>query len=320
VEVDQNGGKQSNLAQMDKLKKLKEDLLMLLQPTLEVTQVTLVTLVTQVALTLEAVTMVNPETLKENSTVVKDVLHHLTAVVAICSVVLTLSFVWTELLKVLGELVAELAVLSLEVTVAHLHHMFNHNNPNPHVLIIPVIVHTGLPVENVLKTLAICLLIAKRVVTNAQVTIHHQEVTVVTVVTLVLTVVNVVLHHLTAVVAICSVVLTLNSVWIELPKVLGVPVAVHAALKEVTLTTIIRIINQVPVKQLAQVDSTVAKSAHHPLTVVVPACSVVHNGKYVWTRQLKVLMVTVVVLVTLLKTFKSHPLSNLLTLIWLPLF
>jgi len=249
--------------------------------------------------------------------VVRNVPHLLTAVVATCSVVLTLNSVWTELLKVLGELVAELAVLSLEVTVVHLHlhHMLSHKKPVFHVLIATVIVHTGLPAENVLKTLVICLLIAKRVVTNAQVALQ-QEVTVTAVVAvLVLTAVKSVPHHLTAVVVICSVVLTLNSVWIEPPKVLGVPVAVHAVLKEVTPTQ--ELINLVPVNKLAQEDSTVVKSAHHPLIVVVQVCSVVLNGKYVWIRPLRVPMVTVVVLVTLLRMFKLHPWSNLVLLIWL---
>jgi len=55
VEVVENGGKLSNLAQMEPLKKLLEEVLMFLQPTLEETlevtlEVTLVTLVTLVAL------------------------------------------------------------------------------------------------------------------------------------------------------------------------------------------------------------------------------------------------------------------------------
>ena len=57
--------------------------------------------------------------------------------------------------------------------------------------------------------------------------------------------------------------------------------------------------------------------AIHPLNAVVPACSVVLNGRYVWIRQLKAPMVTVVVLVTLLRMFKLHPSSNLVPLIWL---
>jgi hypothetical protein len=69
VEVVENGGKLSNLAQMEPLKKLLEEVLMFLQPTLEetlevtlVTQVTLVTLVTPVTL----VTLVTLEALKVN--------------------------------------------------------------------------------------------------------------------------------------------------------------------------------------------------------------------------------------------------------------
>ena len=48
---------------------------------------------------------------------VKNVPNHLTAVVVICSAVLTLNSVWTEQLKVLGVPVVEHAVLFLEVTV-----------------------------------------------------------------------------------------------------------------------------------------------------------------------------------------------------------
>lgn len=58
MQVQENGGKLSNLAQMEPLKKLLEEVLMFHQLTLEVTQVTLevtltlVTLVAQVTLTL----------------------------------------------------------------------------------------------------------------------------------------------------------------------------------------------------------------------------------------------------------------------------
>jgi len=114
-------------------------------------------------------------------------------------------------------------------------------------------------------------------------------------------------HHLTAVVVTCSVVLTLNSVWTEQLKVLGVPVAEHVVLKEVTPTPTTTLINLVLEQLLAQEDLTVERNAQHPLNVVVPACSVVLNGKSVWIRPLKAPMVTVAVLVTLLKTFKLRP-------------
>jgi len=65
VEVDQNGGKLNNLAQMEPPKKLLEEVLMFHQPTLEETQEALI-LVTQEALTQVAQILAAPEALKEN--------------------------------------------------------------------------------------------------------------------------------------------------------------------------------------------------------------------------------------------------------------
>jgi alpha-N-acetylglucosamine transferase len=125
-------------------------------------------------------------------------------------------------------------------------------------------------------------------------------------------------HHLTAVVVICSAVLTLNFVWTEQLKVLGVLVVEHVVLKEVTQTN--KLINLELVHLLVQEDLTVEKNAQHPLNAVVPACSVVLNGRYVWIRQLKAPMVTVVVLVTLLRMFKLRPWRHQVPLIWLRQF
>ena len=63
MEVDQNGGKLNNLAQMEPPKKRLEEVLMFHQPILEVAQGTPVT---QEALTLVAQTLAAPEALKEN--------------------------------------------------------------------------------------------------------------------------------------------------------------------------------------------------------------------------------------------------------------
>jgi len=71
VEEAQNGGKLSNLAQMDQLKTLLEEVLMLLQATVEVTLILEVTQTLEVTLTLAVtatvtVTLVALEPLKEN--------------------------------------------------------------------------------------------------------------------------------------------------------------------------------------------------------------------------------------------------------------
>jgi len=87
--------------------------------------------------------------------VVKNVPHHLTAVVVICSVVLTLNSVWTEPLKVLGEQVAEHAELSLEVTAVATPHMLNHNRTVFHALTAVLIALTGLVPDIVLVCLVI---------------------------------------------------------------------------------------------------------------------------------------------------------------------